>query len=100
MNLDESGRKLRPFDAARYLDTREAQAEYLTAALEAGDPAFVGTALATLARAHVMHATAKSANVTMLAIHKDLSGCGEPRLSTLLGIVAALDLRLKVVPKA
>lgn len=100
MNLDESGRKLRPFDAARYLDTREAQAEYLTAALETGEPAFVGTALATLARAHVMHATAKSANATMLALHQDLSGSGEPRLSMLLEIVTALDLRLKAEPTA
>ncbi|MXX90395.1 MAG: putative addiction module antidote protein [Boseongicola sp. SB0677_bin_26] len=100
MNLDESGRKLRPFDAARYLDTREAQAEYLTAALETGDPAFVGTALATLARARGMHATTKGANVTTQALHENLSGSDESRLSMLLEIVTALDLRLKAEPKA
>ena len=100
MNLDESGLKTRPLDAAGHLDTREAQAEYLTAALETGDPAVVRTALATLARAHGMHATAKGADATMQALHKDLSGSGEPRLSTLLGIVTALGLRLRVEPKA
>lgn len=100
MNLDESGPKTRPFDAARYLDTREAQAEYLTAALDTGDPAFVRMALATLVRAHGMHATAKGADATLQAFRKDLSGSGEPRLSTLPGIVTALGLRLRVEPKA
>ena len=34
MNLDESGLKIRPFDAARHLDTREAQAKFRTASPE------------------------------------------------------------------
>ena len=40
----------RPYDSARYLDTPEAQAEYLTAAFETGDPGFIAEAIGTVMR--------------------------------------------------
>jgi probable addiction module antidote protein len=39
------------FDAAEYLDTPEAQAEFVTAAVETGDAAFIRDAVNTVARA-------------------------------------------------
>jgi probable addiction module antidote protein len=39
------------FDAADYLDTAERQAEYISAALETGDAAFVRDAVRIVARA-------------------------------------------------
>jgi probable addiction module antidote protein len=43
--------KTRTFDPADYLDNDEAIAEYLTVALETGDPAFIADALGVAARA-------------------------------------------------
>lgn len=40
-----------PFDPAEFLDSEEARAEYVRAALETGDAAFVARALAAVARA-------------------------------------------------
>jgi DNA-binding phage protein len=45
------------FDAAEYLDTPERRAEYVLAALETGDAAFVHDALTVTERAR--HLTAK-----------------------------------------
>lgn len=39
------------FDVAEYLDTPERQAEYVSAALETGDAAFVRDAVGVVARA-------------------------------------------------
>jgi probable addiction module antidote protein len=43
--------ELKPFDAADYLESDEAMAEYLTAALETEDAAFIADALGVIARA-------------------------------------------------
>jgi DNA-binding phage protein len=40
-----------PFDAAHYLDSPDAQAELLMDAFASGDPAYISTALGTIARA-------------------------------------------------
>jgi probable addiction module antidote protein len=100
MTFEKSDLELSPFDVADYLDTPEMQSEYLSAAFETGDPAYIKKALATLVRAHGMTATAKSADVTRQGLHKALSEGGDPRLSTLLGILATLNLRLSTQPVA
>jgi probable addiction module antidote protein len=100
MTFEKSDLELSPFDVADYLDTPEMQSEYLSAALETGDPACIKKALAPLVRAHGMTATAKSADVTRQGLHKALSEGGDPRLSTLLGILATLNLRLSTQPVA
>ena len=51
MTVKKSDLELSPFDVADYLDTSEMQSEYLSAAFETGDPAYIRKALATLARA-------------------------------------------------
>jgi probable addiction module antidote protein len=48
-------------NAAKYLDTPERQAAYITAAFETGDPAFVRDAIGIVARARGMAETAKLA---------------------------------------
>ncbi len=84
----------RRFDAAEYLDTPEAQAEYSTAAFEAGDEAYIKKALNTLARAQGKSDIAKTADVTRQALYKGHSENGESSLSTLLGLMKALGVRL------
>ena len=40
-----------PYDSAAYLDTEDAIEEYMAAAFETEDPAFIAQALGTIARA-------------------------------------------------
>lgn len=87
-----------PFDPAEYIDTAEAQAELLQDAFQTGDPSFIAIALGTVARARGMSAIAKEAGVTREALYKALSPTGDPKLSTLLGVMKALGFNLSAAP--
>lgn len=67
---------------------------YLEAAFEDGDPALIATTLGDIARAIGMTQLASQAGVTREALYKALSPTGDPRLSTLLGVIRALGLKL------
>ena len=82
--------KTEPFDAARYLSTAEAQADLLNDALNSGSAAYVAQALGVIARARGMAAVAREAGVTREALSEN----GDPRLTTLLGVLAALGVTL------
>ena len=84
-----------PFDAADHLQSRQSQQELLDDAFASGDPAYVAAALGTVARARGMSQVARDAGVTREALYKALSSDGDPRLSTLIGVVKALGLTLK-----
>lgn len=84
----------KPFDAAKYIDTPEAQAELLADAFESGDASYIANALGIVARARGMTGVAKEAGVTREALYKALSEQGDPRLSTLLGVAKALGIKL------
>jgi len=90
--------KTTQWDAAEYLDTPKAIAAYLEAAFEDGDPALIATALGDVARAQGMTQLANRAGVTREALYKALSPTGDPRLSTLLGVMKALGI--KIAPRA
>jgi probable addiction module antidote protein len=94
--------KTEPFDAARYLDTEEAQAELLNDALTSGNAAYVAQALGVIARSRGMTAVARDSGVTREALYRSLSEDGDPRLTTLLGVLAALGvtLRAEIKPAA
>ena len=83
-----------PFDAARYLTTPEEQADFLTDALASGDAGYVAHALGIIARARGMTEVAREAGVTREALYKSLSEEGDPRLTTLLGVMRALGVTL------
>lgn len=83
-----------PFDAAKYLDTRESQTELLADALESGDAHYITHALGIVARARGMTGIAKDAGVTREALYKALSEQGDPKLSTLLGVLKAMGMQL------
>jgi probable addiction module antidote protein len=87
-----------PWDAADYLDTPEEIIAYLEAVFEDGDPALITAALGDIARAKGMTQLAANAGVTREALYKALSPTGDPRLSTFLGVMKALGIRL--VPRA
>ncbi|MGO4670054.1 addiction module antidote protein [Bosea sp. 2RAB26] len=84
------------FDIQEHLKTPEQQLAYIEAALEEDDPAFLAKALGEVARARGMTQVAKDAGVTREALYRALSEKGDPRLSTLMGVMKALGLKLRV----
>ncbi len=84
-----------PWDSAEFLDTPESIAAYLEAAFEDGDPTVITHAMGVVGRANGMTQLAKEAGVTREALHKALSAEGDPKLSTFLGVLKALGLKLK-----
>ncbi len=90
--------KTTQWEPAEYLDSPKAIAAYLQAAFEDGDPALIATALGDVARAQGMTQLAREAGVTREALYKALSPTGDPRLSTLLGVMKALGI--KIAPRA
>lgn len=86
--------KTNPFDAAKFLGSRKAQAELLADAIGSGDAGYIATALGVIARAQGMAGVASEAGVTREALYKSLSANGDPRLTTLLGVTKALGIEL------
>lgn len=90
--------QLTPFDAAKYLATDEDQADFLADAFATGDQTYIANALGVVARAKGMSQIAREAGVTREALYKALSPSGDPKLSTLLGVMKALGVNLSVTP--
>lgn len=87
-----------PFDAADYLDSEEAIAEYLAAAFEDGDPRLIAKTLGDIARARGMSRVALDAGLGRESLYKALSEQGNPEFSTVLKVVKALGLKLVPMP--
>ena len=88
--------KTLPFDPARHLTSPEAQAELLSDAMQTGDAGYIANALGVIARARGMTEVARGAGITREALYRALSEDGDPRLTTLLGVVRSLGFRLSV----
>lgn len=82
------------FDAAEYLTTPEAQAEFITAALETGDAAYVRDAVGVVARARGMSEIAKAAGLNRESLYRTLGAAGNPEFGTMLRIFGALGISL------
>jgi len=98
MNKSKASTKLRPFDAARYLNDDAAIAEYMTAVLEAGDPDLLLLALGDVARARGMAQVAKDAGLGRESLYKALAPGAKPRFDTVIKVARALGVRLAVEP--
>ena len=90
--------KLKPFDPAKYLDSDEAVAEYLTAISEDHDPALLAAALGDIARARGMSEIARASGLTREALYKALRPDAQPRFDTVARVCAALGVRLVAQP--
>jgi probable addiction module antidote protein len=84
------------WDPAAYLKTDEDIAHYLEAAFEDGDPALVAAALGDVARAKGMSQIAKAAGLARESLYKALSPEGNPEFTTVLKVMRALGLKLKI----
>ncbi len=82
------------FDAARYLDSEEAIAAYLTDIIAANDPALLAAALGDIARARGMSEIAKASGISREALYKALRSDAQPRFDTISRVCAALGVKL------
>lgn len=77
------------FDAAEFLDSPEMVSAYLDAAPALGD----------IAKARGMSAIARAAGVPRETLYKALRETGDPRLSTLFGVIKALGVKMRIEPE-
>ena len=94
--MDES--KFHLFDAAEYLDSEEAIAEYISEAMQDPNPDALLEALATVARARGMAKLAESTGLGRESLYKTLRPGAKPRYETIAKILTALDVKLRAVP--
>ena len=71
---------------------------YLEEAFEDGDPALTTTALGDIARARGMTRVAADAGLGRESLYRALSPTGAPEFSTVLKVMQALGLGLRVSP--
>jgi probable addiction module antidote protein len=88
--------KTSPWDAAAYLKSDQDIANYLEAVFEDGDPALVAAALGDVARAKGMSQIAQASGLGRESLYKALSPEGNPEFATVLKVMRALGLKLKV----
>ena len=84
------------WDMAEHIKTEKDVIAYLDAALEDGDPATISAVLGDIARSKGMAAIAKKSGLGRESLYKALSKGGNPKLDTILKVVHALGLKLKV----
>ncbi|HSV02440.1 MAG TPA: addiction module antidote protein [Phenylobacterium sp.] len=83
-------------DGAAYLDTAEAQEEYLIAAFETEDPAFISDALGVVARAKSMTWLSEQTGLSRPALYKALSADGNAGFATIMKVAHALGFNLSL----
>ena len=86
------------FDPAAYLKTARSRSVYMTEALKTGDPAHIADAVGVIARAKGMTKVAKQAGLSRESLYRALSPQGNPEFATMLKVLGALDMQLKMSP--
>jgi len=86
--------ELPEFDAAEYLDSDEAIADYLTQVLSENDGSLLAAALGDIARARGMSEIAASTGLARESLYKALRPGAQPRFDTVSRVCAALGVRL------
>ncbi len=84
------------FDAAEYLDSEEAIAEYISAVMEENDPGLLAAALGDVAKARGMSTIARDAGLTREALYRALRPGAQPRFDTVARVCHALGLKIEV----
>jgi probable addiction module antidote protein len=88
------------FDASEYLDSEEGIQQFVIAAFETGDPAFIAKSLGVVAKARNMTHLANDTGMSRSALYKALSGDGNPEFSTIMKVMGALGLRVTSIDAA
>jgi probable addiction module antidote protein len=88
------------FDPAEYILTEEDVVLHLEAAFEDGHPSVISQMIGAVARSQGMAEIAAKTGLSRESLYRALSNKGNPKLTTLVEVLAALGLRLSVVPMA
>ncbi len=88
--------KLKEFDASAYLDNEEVIAEFLTAALEDGDPEVFLSAIGQVAKARGMSAIAESTGLGRESLYKAFAPGAKPRYETVQKVLQSLGVKINV----
>ena len=90
--------KTSKYDPANYIETDLDARQYLEAALETKDAAFIADSLGVVARARGMTKVAKAAGLSRESLYKALSSDGNPEFATILRVIDALGFTLAIRP--
>ena len=88
--------ELSRFDAAEFLTEPEDQAELLADAVATGDAHIVAKAIGIVARARGMSGVATATGIKRQALYRAFSEDGNPTLETMLKVLPALGLRMRI----
>lgn len=91
-------KSLETFDVADHLDTPELLAAYLTECFAESDPALITEALRTASRSTGMTRVAERSGLARESLYKALRPGSQPRLETILNVLRALGMQLRVQP--
>lgn len=89
-----------PFDASEFLDSEEAIAEYLAAALADPDLDLFVAALGDVAKARGMTQIAREAGLGRESLYKALTPGSKLRYETIRKVMDVLGVKLTVAPQA
>ncbi|WP_294951027.1 addiction module antidote protein [Sulfurovum sp.] len=89
--------ELIPFDIAKYLDSDEAIAEYLSQVLEDGDNEEFLRAIGHIAKAKGMTQIAKETGLGRESLYKTFRAGAKPKFETVIKVLNAFGIRLQAV---
>jgi probable addiction module antidote protein len=92
--------KLTTFDPAVHLQSDRAIADFMAAAFETNDPAYVAHALGVVARAKGMTQISSQTGLSREQLYRSFSAEGNPTLRTTLAVMKALGIELSAKPAA
>ncbi len=84
------------WDAAEHIRDDDDVAAYVEAAFEDGDPRVIAAALGDIARAKGMTSVARDAGMGRESLYKSLSRDGNPEFATIMKVMRALGIQLRV----
>jgi probable addiction module antidote protein len=85
-----------PFDPADYLGADEDQIDLLRDAFASGNTAYIVNAIGVVARARNISELARETGLTRAGLYKAFGAEGDPKLSTVIGVLEALGFKLSV----
>ncbi len=88
--------KTKPFNPFEYFESAEEVNDYLLACLNDEDPNLFVHALGQLAKHHGMSRVAQATGLNRESLYKTFSGKVQPKWSTIVKVMRALGVELKV----
>lgn len=90
--------KLTTFDPAEHLNSGQAIADFMAAAFDTQDPAYIAHALGVVARARGMTQVASQTGLSREQLYRSFSVDGNPTLRSTMAVMQALGITLAVKP--